>query len=185
MERSEAAFEAFDGVRLTLADGRVVGVPAFTTREAVRYLRLLSRVEQDDADAHHAFVREFTARIQILDVPLSAFGFSFEVEGVGEVEGGEMTVAQALRWAELLAGAQTLAGWQEQLAFLDGFPDAFGLQGLKPPEVFAAGRAFVDELWALVYGLSESFLSRLGLPRRAQASRTTGRSSGSTLASTT
>lgn len=186
MDRSEAIFQAFDGVTLTLDDGRTVNVRSFSTQEAVHYLRLLSRVQDGDAAAHNAFVREFPARAGLLDVPLSAFGFRFDVEGVGEVAGGDVTVAQALAFVELLNSAQERQGWRAQGAFLDEFPGAFGLQALDPPAVFRAGIAFTDEVNRLLYGLAESFWTHLASSPRAQVMMTRGtEGSGSTPASTT
>jgi len=186
MDRSEATFQAFDGVTLTLEDGRTVNVRSFSTQEAVHYLRLLSRVQDGDAGAHHTFVREFPARAGLSDVPLSAFGFQFDVEGVGGVSGGDVTVAQALAFVELLHTAQGRWGWRAQMALLGEFPEAFGLQALDPPEVFRAGIAFAEEINRLLYGLSESFWTHLVSSPRAQVMRTRGtEGSGSTPASTT
>jgi hypothetical protein len=186
VDRSEATFQAFDGVTLTLEDGRAVNVRSFSTQEAVRYLRLLSMVEAGDAGAHATFMREFPARAGLSDVPLSAFGFTFDVEGVGEVAGGSVTVSRALELVELLNAAQTHHGWRQQCAFLGEFPGAFGLADLNPPEVFRAGIAFEDEVNRLLYGLAESFLTHLASSPRAQVMRTRGtEGSGSTPASTT
>lgn len=186
MDRSEATFQAFDGVTLTLEDGRTVNVRSFSTQEAVRYLRLLSMVEAGDAGAHYTFVREFPARAGLSDVPLSAFGFRFDVEGVGEVSGGDVTVARALAFVELINAAQERQGWRAQSAFLDEFPGAFGLQALNPPEVFRAGIAFTDEVNRLLYGLAESFWTHLASSPRVQVMRTRGtEGSGYTPASTT
>lgn len=168
MERSEATFQAYDGVRLTLADDHVVQVPAFSTREAVHYLRLLSRVEAGDAAAHHAFFHEFPARAGLLGTPLSAFGFAFSD---AEIAGGEVTVAEATALVQLLGAAQD-GGSSEIVRFLDRFPVAFGIGDDVPPaEIFVAGNAFADEFYRLIYGLAESFLSRLVSTPRVQAKR--------------
>jgi len=186
VDRSEATFQAFDGVTLTLEDGRAVNVRSFSTQEAVRYLRLLSMVEAGDAGAHATFVREFPARAGLSDVPLSAFGFTFAADGVGEVAGGSVTVARALAFVERLNAAQEWQGWRAQMSFLDDFPGAFGLQALDPPAVFRAGISFADEVNRLLYGLAESFLTHLASSPRAQVMRTRGtEGSGSMPASTT
>jgi len=186
MDRSEGAFQGFDGVTLTLGDGRTVNVRSFSTREAVHYLRLFSHVKDGDAGAHYAFVQEFPGRAGLLAVPLSAFGFTFAVEGAGEVAGGAVTVSEAIAFVELLEAAQGAQDPRAQIAFLGQFPGAMGLDALRPPEVFRAGTAFAQELYRLLYGLAESFLSHLVSAPGAQVLTLTGtEGSSSAPASTT
>lgn len=73
MERSEATFEGFDGVRVELPGERVLVCKALTVKEGVHFLRMLSDAEAGDADAQWRFLEEFAERVGVEDEPLSPY----------------------------------------------------------------------------------------------------------------
>jgi hypothetical protein len=165
VERSQATFEAYDGVELKLQDGRSVLVPSFTVTEAVHYLRILDRVREGSFDAHVAFLAGFPARVGILEVPLPAFGFEVGIPGAG-IRSPDLTVAQAVALADTVALAQETDGWRAQAEVLGRIPAVLGLDGAAPAEVFLAARLFAHEVYTLLYGLAESFFGHLvSIPR--------------------
>lgn len=161
-ERNHAAtFEAYDGVELRLLNGRVVRCPALTVREAVRYLRLLSRAATD-AEAHADFMAEFPARMGITGERLADLGL--EVEGL---DLGALSFRDGVRLANVLAVASyhmdSRKRARAQLAFLRLFPRKLGLDGsrLEPAHVYALGRRFSDGMYQHIYGLAQDFCSLL------------------------
>lgn len=173
MERCEGAFSAYDGTELKLADGRVVRVPPFTVAEAASYLRLLSKVQDGSVEAHETFLATFPARAAVQDVPLSAFAFEVEIPGAG-VRAPDLTVAQALALADTVGRAMQVDGWRAQAEVLDRIPVVLALEGAGPAEVFSAARLFATEVYALIYGLAESFFGHLVSTPGAQVMRMAG-----------
>ena len=179
MERSQATFEAYDGVELKLQDGRVVRVPPFTVGEAASYLRLLSQVKDGSLEAHETFLATFPARAAIQDVPLVAFGFEVEIPGIGR-RVPELTVAQAVALADTVARAMEADGWRAQSEVLDRIPAVMGLSEPTPAEVFLAARLFAREVYTLLYGLAESFFGHLVSSPSGQVMRMAGTVGAST-----
>ncbi len=168
MDRSQATYEAYDGVELRLLNERVVRCAAVTVAEAVRYLRLLSRVSEH-FEAHHEFIAEFPERIGIADVPLRDLGLSIESPAGGEIDGGLLTVRAALDLLRTLVKAEN-GDPGAQSDFLDKFPAALSadLSSIHPAEVFEFGRVFAQEVYALVYRLASDFLTHLTTSPSAQ-----------------
>jgi len=98
MENSRATFEAFDGVDVELPDGRTVLCRVLTIREAVRFLRLLAKSGEGDADAQLRFLEEFPAAIGLGEERLTPFEI-FEL-------------AQPFFWASRRRSPTTPAGTQ-------------------------------------------------------------------------
>ena len=115
----------------------------------------------------------FPARAAIQDVPLRAFGFQVDVPGVGS-RVPDLTVAQALELAEVVAHSGQLDGWQAQAEVLDRFPGLLGLGDVTPSAAFAAAQLFAQEVYALLYGLAESFFGHLVSTPGAQVMRMAG-----------
>ena len=171
MDRSQATFEAYDGVELRLLNERVVQCPPLTVAEAVRYLRMLSRVSEDFG-AHYAFMAEFPERIGIAEIPLGDLGFVMPspVAGAPDLDGNGLTVTASLALLEVLAKAEQ--GDQDAIAdFFDRFPPAIGVEpaDLSPPaQVFECGRVFAEHAYTLIYGLASDFLTHLTTSPRGQ-----------------
>lgn len=159
MENSEATYEAFDGVELHLRNGRIVRSDPLTVQEAVRYLRLLTKLA-DDATCHEEFIDTFPARIGLLDVPLADLGL--EVDGV--VGYGTLDVQGAISLAGLVTTAAgptfERATANAQAKILDEFPETLGVDGTAV-EVFAVARAFTQALYEKLYGMARDFLAHL------------------------
>ena len=168
MDRSQATYEAYDGVELRLLNERVVRCEAMEVAEAIRYLRLLSRVSEH-FEAHHAFMAEFPERIGIADVPLRDLGLSIECPLGGELDGGEVTVRDSLKLLRILVAAEN-GDPGAQSDFLDKFPAALSadLSSIHPAEVFEFGRLFAQEVYSLLYGLASDFLTHLIASPRGQ-----------------
>lgn len=160
MENSDATFEAFDGVELRLLNGRVVRCDALTVREAVRYLRMLSKIAEDPT-AHDGFLHEFSVRVGLLEVQLCDLGLT--VEGVNV---GALTVAQGLDLADVVTAAAgptyAKATAEAQVRILDEFPGALGISG-STEDVFAGARAFVQALYEKLYGMARDFSGHLAV----------------------
>lgn len=161
MDRSQATYEAYDGVELQLLNGRVVRCDALTVAEAVHYLRLLASIGEDP-DAHDTLMSEFPERIGILDVQLADIGL--EVEGI---ELGDLTLKDGFEMVGILATALgdafSVESSKAKVRVLDEFPVTFGVEGLKPPEVFTLARTFAERLYLLIYGLAQDFCQHLTL----------------------
>lgn len=76
MERSEATFEAYDGVRVPLPSGRVVTCRALPVKDAVKWLRRLDLVENPESvrsqnEALIRFYDEFARAVGVEAEPLS------------------------------------------------------------------------------------------------------------------
>ena len=169
MDRSQATYEAYDGVELHLLNECVVRCEAMEVAEAIRYLRLLSRVSEH-FEAHHVFMAEFPERIGIADVPLRDLGLSIDSPVGGEIDGGELTVRAALGLLQMLVKAEN-GDPGAQSDFLDKFPAALGaemLSSIHPAEVFEFGRLFAQEVYSLLYGLASDFLTHLTTSPSAQ-----------------
>lgn len=184
MDRSQATYEAFDGVELRLLNGRVVRCSALTVKEAVHYLRLLSLIKEaaesegdDDvalvaaAGAHDDLVSGFPDRIGILEERLVDLGL--EVEGPdGALLFGDLTLKDAFEMVGILATALSDAYSAEsskaKVRILDELPLTLGVDGLGPAEVFALGRTFGKGLYLLVYDLAEDFCQHLTLSPRVK-----------------
>lgn len=168
MDRSQATYEAYDGVELRLLNERVVRCEAVTVAEAVRYLRLLSRVSEH-FEAHHEFMAEFPERIGIADVPLRDLGFSIESPLGGELDGGLLTVCTGLELLRMLFAAEG-GDPGAQSDFLDKLPAELGadLSSIHPADIFEFGRLFAQELYELLYGLASDFLTHLITGPRGQ-----------------
>jgi len=168
VDRSQATYEAFDGVELRLLNERVVRCKALGVGEAIRYLRLLGSVSED-FQAHHTFMGEFPERIGIIEVPLRDLGFSMEAPRGEELDGGELTVQAALGFLELLSNAEN-GDPHSQADFMDRFPSAVGFDSSSviPSEVFDAGRVFAERVYELIYGLASDFSTHLTTSPRGQ-----------------
>lgn len=196
MERSQATFEAFDGVELHLLNGRVVRCDALTVQEAVRYLRLLSGAVGGDLSRVDVLLREFPARVGLTEVPVVDLGL--EVDGLDRIspklllgspiEGrrgsGAFRIANAVTE---LGEADVLAQAQAQLYLLRLVPPALGVKGRAPFEVFEAARGFTSALYLHLFGLAQDFCSLLTAspPARTMHLRARGSSSALTRGSTT
>ncbi len=158
MDRSKATYEAYDGVELRLLNGRVVHCAPLEVVEAVRWLRLLSRVDEGDFESHYTFLAEFPGRIGIDAVPLGDLGFSMTGPGDVELTADAMNVTAALGLVEMLAQAEG-GDPNAQANFLDNFPGAIGADPeiMTPAGVFELGRAFAEQVYSLVYGLASDF----------------------------
>ncbi len=168
MDRSQATYEAYDGVELRLLNERVVRCERVEVAEAIRYLRLLSRVSEH-FEAHHIFMAEFPERIGIADVPLGDLGFSIESPLGGELDGGSLTVRGSLKLLRILMEAEN-GEPRAQSDFLDKFPAALSadLSTIHPAEIFEFGRTFAQEVYSLLYGLASDFLTHLTASPRGQ-----------------
>lgn len=188
MERQNGAtYEAYDGVELRLLNGCVVRCPALTVREAVRYLRLLSRA-REDAEANAAFLAEFPGRMNLEVQRLVDLGVA--VEGA---DLGELRYKDGVRLAKVLALASYHPDVRKrskaQVAFLRLLPKKLGLDpdSLQPHEVMELGRRLVDDMYETMYGLAEDFCSHLtsSPPVKVMTLRRAQTVSSSTWASTT
>lgn len=167
MDRSKATYEAFDGVELRLLNDRVVRCPPIGVGEAVRYLRLMSRIVED-FEAHHQFMTEFPERISIANVPLADLGFSMKAPDGADVD-ASLTLRTVLDLLHKLSDAGA-GDPGAQADFLDDFLPAIGLENeaFTPAEVFEFGRLFAQEVYALVYGLASDFSAHLATSPRGQ-----------------
>lgn len=159
MDRSRATFEAYDGVEFRVGEG-TVKVPSLSVGEAVRFLRLLARVEQGDGAANHEAAAMFSVRSGVEAVVLSDLGW--------EGPGGSLTVGAGIAFARQVDIAQTPDGWSAQAHVLDRAPRILGVDG-EPAEVFGAARAFAQQVYTLVYGLARDFWIRPHLSLKVRA----------------
>ncbi len=182
MERSQATYEAYDGVELRLHDGKVIRCDPLSVAEAIHFMRLLAGAV-DDTRVHHEFLREFVPRIGLAETKLVALGLTIELgqeDADVEVDLAEYselapgtTVEEALGICEALWKAQDEGdAWE----FLEKLPPLFGVdpQHAHAAEAFAAGRAFVLIFYRHLYGLASDFLRHLAAGPATQVMVLTG-----------
>lgn len=161
MHRSSAAFEAYDGVRIQMADGSVVTCPALGTGEAVRMIRALDGLTALDpvkrAQAHQEFIRAFVMRMGLGDATVEALGME-----AGEF--GRMKV----RWLLALIEAYHVACWGDsaadraraQVTVLARTAKVLGSSD-DAASTFRKLNDVSGELYLHLYGLAQDFSSAL------------------------
>lgn len=165
MERDEATYRAYDGVRLELFNDAVVECPPLTVAEAVHFLRALKDVRDDRPGAHEAFMGEFPERIGITDQRLADLGLVVKGADGSVLDLGDLTYSDAVALCEQIAVASwsddVVARSEAQIAVLDEWPATFGITEQAPPQVFETARTFAKEFYLLIYGLAQDFCSHL------------------------
>ncbi len=169
MDRSQATYEAYDGVELRLHDGNVIRCEPLSVSEAIHFMRLLAEAV-DDTRVHYEFLREFVPRIGFSGIKLVSLGLVIELtqeDADIEVDLGDFselapgtTVEEALGICEALWKAQDEGdAWE----FWEKMPPLFGVdpRDADAAAAFAAGRAFVLIFYRHLYGLVSDFLRHL------------------------
>lgn len=178
MDRGQAAFDAFDGLRIALIGGRVVHAPAFTVADASHFIRLLADLHGamvadadgpwtlDDVHEIHTLMHrtssEVADRLGLLDAKLVEIGL--EVDGV---EWGDLTASDLQAMLGILNAACHHPDVGEQAAnqmrWLDEATETFGLdpRALSASELFEVGRSIARTYYRHMYGLASDFRSRL------------------------
>lgn len=160
MDRSQATFEAYDGVELYLGD-RVVRTPAFTVAEAAHFLRMMDRLASGDGGTVEGFVEEFVARAGLGDVRLADLAVACD-----GLEWGDLTANDAQALLRILNEAchddDLVSRSRAQVRWLEEIPPTFGLGAdMSPADVFQVGHRFAESYYLHMYGLASDFCSRL------------------------
>lgn len=203
MDRSQAAFEAFDGIEIELAGGRVLRVPAFSLAEAMRYIRKAGRVfrirEELTEDApppevrafyqeQDSLVRELAGRIDLTAATLDEIGFTYDAPGGSALSWGDLTAEDMLAMCAIVLDAALAADPGDQavaqLRWLDEAPSTFGLdaEAVTPAETLQWGWKMAEGFYHHLYGLASDFYFRLHQTPMVEAWRILGPSETSTSA---
>lgn len=171
MDLDRAAADAFTDVAIRLMGGRVVAAPPLTVSEAARFAGLLDALSDPDMEERGrslgSFVREFLARVGLLDATLAELALE------DTVADSALPCSDACDLLDLL----DRASWSDdiiersraQTDWLGRAPDVLGVSGDLPAgELFAAGQAFARSFYLHVYGLADDFCSRLATGPVAQ-----------------
>lgn len=163
--RARGGLDGYDGVEIPLRGGKSVRVNALSVEEAMRYLRLVGK-SQDDPSALASFLAEILSRFEIGGVSLSDIGVDVDGPDGEPLDLGRVKLGDIDGIATLLG----FAGYDEderrqaraQYAILRRIPRKVGLdpEAVSPPEVFAVAKAIVEAAYERVYGLAMDFCSR-------------------------
>ena len=160
MERSEATYQSYGGVKFTLDGGYVVRCGVLTVAEALRFLEMMESVESDFS-VHYQFMQEFPCRLGLAEESLAALGVTLDGPS-GPVALEDVTVRQATGLGRLLGDAER-GDPNAQYDYLDRLPSVLAIEPdrLSPFETFELGRTLDQQVYSLMYGIARDFWPHL------------------------
>lgn len=172
MDRSHAAFEAYDGVLIHLAGGRTVRAEPFTVAEAMQWYRLRASVEQGGGMPDGPeLMNGLPARLGLADERLEDLRvlqvgarepLVFDVDAPwGQLMFGDLTFGEAVKLAKLYvtatADAYSAESSRAKVRVLASFRKSLGLADPSVAETFACAHAFMEAIYHHIYGLASDF----------------------------